>query len=430
MSDPDAEEMYITGRAGTGKTTILGDIVAWLIEEDIPYVVCAYTHKACNVLRSKLPKDANVETLCKFLKKRPGVNVEASKVKHVDIMMQMGQPDSPKVILIDEFSQVGEKDFESLKELVDFDEDTDEVSLKVVWIGETIQLPPVGDAEVIFPSGDYNYRLTKRFRQPDGNKLADTIDDLAAFIEGRKKPHYLEPNANFIRNSDIVANYIADDCEDKVLLAYTNKRVQHLNFSIEGKAAPDEYDRVFSPSTRQQYNYISKVTRVPYLDRAFGEPLEYGSKYRTLENLLYMEGIEFCHVTDEEGSDYFFAYVFGHYDYKVMLEDLKLIAVQSNQDIEREFNVKPAAWARQNSSHPLARARSIAWAKFLSFNQNVICLDFIHATTVHKSQGSTFTNVYVDDDDLSICADRDMNLYLRLRYVAYSRASNKVESNQ
>ncbi len=429
LNDKSAEEMYITGRAGTGKTTILRDIVEYLMQENIPYIVCAYTHKACGILREKLPQDAAVFTLDAFLLKRPGINTDANNVRNVDITVQLGLPEKPKVLLIDEFSMVGEKDLERIRELFDEDEETGMPVLKVVWIGEKIQLPPVGDCEAVFPEGDYNFELTKRYRQSSDNELINTIDDIAAFIEGTKKMSYLEPNNNYIREADIVEAYKQDDCQDKIILCYTNKQVQYINRTIEGKSWPDMYDRVFSPNTKHHYQFIQTLDRVPYLDRAFGKPLEYGTKYRTLENLPRIDGITFCECVDEDNETWFFAIIFGHSDYQQRLQELKSAAVNSNIEIEKTFDMKASAWAKFNQDHPLAMKRRIAWAQFLSFNENVICMDFAHATTVHKSQGSTFTNVYVDDEDIALCYNRDKNLFLRLKYVAYSRASNKVWSN-
>jgi hypothetical protein len=86
-------------------------------------------------------------------------------------------------------------------------------------------------------------------------------------------------------------------------------------------------------------------------------------------------------------------------------------------------------WASLNSHTKLARARAKAWRDYLTFKEYVICLDFPHAMTVHKSQGSTYNTVYLDSDDLYLCATRNFNLYLKLMYVAISRASNKVYTN-
>ena len=50
MADENAWDMYIKGAAGTGKTTSLAAGVQYCIDNEIPYVCCSYTHKACGIL--------------------------------------------------------------------------------------------------------------------------------------------------------------------------------------------------------------------------------------------------------------------------------------------------------------------------------------------------------------------------------------------
>ena len=85
LADEQAWDMYITGAAGTGKTTSLAEGVQYCIDQEIPYVVCAYTHKACGILRDKLPQGAIVRTLHSFLGKRPCINTNATKKEYVNV---------------------------------------------------------------------------------------------------------------------------------------------------------------------------------------------------------------------------------------------------------------------------------------------------------------------------------------------------------
>lgn len=46
------------------------------------------------------------------------------------------------------------------------------------------------------------------------------------------------------------------------------------------------------------------------------------------------------------------------------------------------------------------------------------------AATIHKAQGSTYNQVFIDLSDLSTCRNPDMAA--RLLYVAFSRAKERV----
>lgn len=425
IADKKAWDMYITGAAGTGKTTGLREGVQHCIDQEIPYVVVAYTHKACGILQSKLPPGANVKTLHSFLGKRPCINQHATKKEHVNQNTKSsGTDEEPKVLFLDEYSMVGENDSMDIRAAQDSDYDAIP-ELKVVWIGDKHQLPPVGDIAVIKPCGDYQVVLTKQWR--NDNPLQGPLNKLISYMEGTP-PKALEPVIGYFdKGKDIVKEYLACKDDDKVLLAYTNKRVESLNAEIAGKLYPDEQDKVFSPTTQKFYTFRGWVENPDYIDLHYSDPLFLGSKFRTLENLIKSGLCKFALLEDEDGDVYQQAVVFGHYEYKVTKDNLEAEAVASNKAIETKYRgYKAAAWAKFNHQTELARTRSKAWRDCLSFKDCVICFDFPFAMTVHKSQGSTYKYVFLDADDLGQCANRNFDMYLRLYYVGMSRASEKV----
>jgi hypothetical protein len=418
MQDKRVTDMYITGRAGTGKTTGL----AKLIEElgDTKCVVCAFTHKACGVLRSKLPVDTRVQTLHSFMKKRPSINDDALNHKHIEVSRLQGRADAVKVVFVDEYSQVGEQDLMDLRDAQDIH------NFKVVWIGDPNQLPPVGDAFTIKPHGPYQVTLTKVHRQAGDNPLLNVLDQLILAISGTPVSS-LEESDSFIRRQDIVEWYNNDrmsDSFDGVILAYTNQKVEELNAEAQGYEEPKKGDRLYSPTTKEWYTFEEWQEYPACIDRHFGDPLPLGSKYLTLE-FLVKEGYRFAKVYDEDGEELVYACVFGHYKYKQALDGLKKAAAGSNAAIGKDA----AEWARENKGAAKALTRAKAWRSFLSFNEAVICLDFAHAMTVHKSQGSTYKSVYLDTEDLGIAASMNYTMYLKLMYVATSRASEFVITN-
>jgi len=415
IKDKDALDMYVTGAAGTGKTTQCREDVQYCLDHKIPYVVCAYTHKACGILASKLQPEANVRTLHSFLGKRPTINTNAIKVDHVSSSSKVGATDDePQVMFLDEYSMIGEKDWQDIQD----------ANIKVVWLGDKHQLPPVGDTAAIKPSGIYQKVLTKQWR--NDNPLQQPLNHLISYLDGLHPAPLSPVSGYFERGFDIIKAYKKHD--DAVILAYTNQRVQELNAAAQGSLDPDEHDQLFCPTNRKEYEFdywvpsinVSSIT-VPRQD----EPLELGTKYRTLELLIKAGTCKFARVINEEGDAEVVAAVFGHYDYKVTKERLQAAAVQSNLAIEEKHNCKAGPWAKIHRADPLARARAKAWRDYLSFNDCVVCLDFNHAMTVHKAQGSTYEVVCLDTDNLAL-AMRDFQLYLKLVYVGISRASKKV----
>lgn len=421
MEDSEASDMFITGVAGTGKTTSLAEHVQYCIEHEIPYVVCAFTHKACGILRSKLPKGARVKTLHSYLAKRPTVNSNATKAEHIQSSKKVGATDQDvKVLFLDEYSMVGEKDF------TDIVDAQDELQLKVIWIGDDHQLPPVGDTPAVVPYGKYQVVLTKQWR--NDNPLQGPLSKLVSYIDGAKPARLSSVDGFFDRGRDIISEYLDDDMDDHVILAYTNQRVQELNQLVADRHWLEAGDRVFSPSTQHHYEFVRWVDYPTYIDIHFSKDvLQLGSKYKTLEHLMDAQLCKFMEVQDDDGEVKVWAVVFGHYDYKLAKEQLEIEAADSNKKIQDNSDgVSAAQWAKANPKTKTSKDRARAWRNYLSFKDCVICVDFPFAMTVHKSQGSTYEHVFIDTDDIAICGARDMKTYLKLLYVAISRASKRV----
>ena len=83
-------------------------------------------------------------------------------------------------------------------------------------------------------------------------------------------------------------------------------------------------------------------------------------------------------------------------------------------------------WCKSNRQAQGVRERGQAWSKYLAHKNYVFSLIRPHASTVHKAQGSEFSQVFVDVDDIHIAKSFSEDQYNRLMYVALSRAIDKV----
>ena len=428
LADKAASEMFLTGPAGTGKTTETRYLVEYLQANNIPYVVCAFTHKACGILASKLPEGAHIDTLHKYLKKRPGLNTHATKVKQLDISIKGGASDRPTIVIVDEFSMVGEQDYLDLMEMQDSEEGT-LATIKTLYVGDVYQLPPVGDLQTINPKKPYWLRLQVVHRTSH-NDLLNAMTRIVQMIEGAELVP-LGSSEHFLRGQDIVQKYLASLTDSKKILAWTNQAVEELNAAVEGRSLPYLGCTVHCSTLQTTFTFDGEplAWEIQAITTQTGS-LQKGSKFKTLEYLLTQKEIDFCQVKDVEGKLITLAYVFGTDTHKNLLKSLSLAATKANQAIHKEFpDTSPAIWAKANYDHKLAKVRSRAWRKLIAVRDNVVCLDFNHAMTVHKSQGSTYSEIYLDIRDLAKCLDMDKILYLRLAYVAISRAAQLVVTN-
>ena len=152
-----AEKMfYLLGYAGTGKTFLMGQIIKGLLAtKRINYFyVCAPTHTALNVIESSLKSNLSVTeqvefitninfmTIHKLLEFRPVIATEdGSKVFKSTRESKFLKQLEDKLIVIDECSMISAEMMITLKKY------TDMYPIKIIFMGDRKQLPPVHEVE-------------------------------------------------------------------------------------------------------------------------------------------------------------------------------------------------------------------------------------------------------------------------------------------
>ena len=420
-------EAFLTGPAGSGKTTHLKGIIEQLNNMNVVYKVVAYTHKAKDVLVEKLPKKTDISTLHSWLKKRPGINSQAKHIKSLMTSNQRGKPEMLELLIVDEFSFVGEKDYMSIGELQDElllesyncelcgPTDINELEscescngsvtiskikpLKVLYVGDLNQLSPVDGPAAVSPREPFWEKLTTIHRST--SDISEPLKDLVDMIEGTKPIRYLESTNNFLRNQDIDKLYKEDE-EDKIMLAFTNEAVQRHNIAIQGYSEPIPDDIINIPTLKLKL--ILKQVHLSYMGslQTVNGIISKDTKYSPLQYMNKLEYIKFYEFTNGMTV----AGIFGSYRNKLIRDKLGRQLVNANKG---------------------NRDSKKFYREYKVINDFVATMDFDHCMTIHKSQGSEYSNVYVDSADLTKC--RDKHEMLKLLYVGMSRSKNKIFLN-
>lgn len=387
----DEPEAFVTGPAGSGKTTALKATVEILNELNINYLVTAYTHKAKNVLESKLPQGTPIKTLHSWLKKRPGINSKAKHIKNLMTSHQQGKPEHLQLLIVDEFSFINEEDYMSIGELQDelaltTDEcvgcgrvvldgeeckcgckETKEVAIppiKVLYVGDLNQLSPVKGWSAVTPIGPFWTKLTVVHRNT--SELMKPLSKLVSMIEGKIAPAYLKANKDFIRQVDIDEAYLADKEVDKIMLAYTNKAVEAHNIRIQGYSVPKLGDIVYLPTLRCDKVFTEVFDTIPdnvellTPNGLINKDTKY-NPFKTLQQHSYIKYYLFDDSTIVPG-------IFGSYQNKIVRDRIGAALVaknKANQDSTKEFK------------------------EYKCINDYVSIMDFNHCMTIHKSQGQS-----------------------------------------
>ena len=412
----------LIGSAGTGKTTIMKELIKWLRPRK-KYCLCAPTHKAKLVLE-RLTGDYNTQTLHKLLALSPNIEILELDFRDLQFIVGKSEVNIPYkgVVICDESSMINDELFKLLNEKCK------SMECKILFVGDKAQLRPVNskDTSLVFNVKD-RFELTKIYRQSDSSALMPIFQILRNNIithfeseEGKEGSLVCTEDAtDFIRyalpkfrkamsNRDILYTKI---------IAYTNNRVAGYNNCMKKALFRDDkeyhplefltgYENLEFNGTKffNSMDYI--VTDEPkkmdvYIPEFMKLPGYELNLYDTTSDIISPIFI----LSKEISSDYFHALA-------AKIEDIRLAALEQRSRIAAN-----KLWGIYYSI-----IGSFTTPVDLCFNNRVIrkkSFDYGYACSAHKSQGSTFQEIFVDIKNINSCRDDDERR--QLQYVALSR---------
>lgn len=411
--------MTLSGYAGTGKTSLMEMIAKKGQKQNRPVMFCATTNKAAAVLNDRVSKAGfKASTLNKVF----GINVEVDSsktynarnlvnvLKDVDIM-------PGTTIIIDEASMINEENYKILNDIAK------EHRLKIIYVGDEAQLAPVNEDKIskVFRNGEGKViRLTKVERTDDNAILKEAtairngepLSKVSSFNSKGEGVAYISPQHQEAIN-EVIDKYVKGLKQNPNffrILAYTNKAVTAYNNQVRELLGYDSpIPHVGEPMTgyanwgyewrTKSYRFINsesyKVTQV-------GRPATVQTR---LDNgtPVVMQAVPIT-LEDSLGN----VDTFNFMDIKNNAQNRQSAMILANEK-KRLWNEARRAYGREAKAAVYAKINAID--SFLFVNDNIEdsshnllqakTIDFGYALTIHKSQGSTFTHVLMDDVDVS-----------------------------
>lgn len=402
LMDEEATEMTIAGFAGSGKTFLVSHLAeisdqiqkfVRVMDQDIvrrKMYFTATTNKAAAVLEQMLGVEAR--TIHSLLALRVRNNYKTGRTELVPNERGQRENLNHSIIFIDEASMINRDLLLAIRKTQKSWKDC-----KVVFIGDEYQLPPVKeDVCAVFQDGEHTVRLNEIQRQVRGNpiiklsaKYRDCLDDHSLTwpkikADGHHIIHYDEKHDFFDAIKEHYTEEVLQPDQYRVL-CWSNNRVREYNNWIRGlrglppQLTPGELVTTNRPLLAGDDKVLGQTDSTHRIARI--EPtVEDGIKGHN----VWLQGI---------GPSFF-----QPWDWN----EAQALAAQYKKDAKQTRN----------------------WQPYFTIIQQWADLRPIHASTVHKAQGSTFREVFVDLNNIG--KNNNWREVARLTYVAITRSSHRV----
>jgi len=397
------EKLYLmTGYAGTGKTTLLQIFISGLREQgdDRKIVLSAFSNKATKVLATMADQwalDVDAMTCCTLLGLRPVIDEDTGNQEFQLDRKQGSQVDRYSLIIVDECSMVNEELWRLLVNAVA----NLYGSTQILFVGDPAQLPPVNEPEsACFREILHKSELTEVVRY--GGAIGVIAEDIRRHLERDRLPRFqTDVNGDRTEGCLVVPRsawerlmlkaFTSDAYQmnpDQVrALAYTNRRVGQLNQKIRRA--------IYGPTALRFVPGERLIALNPCLDE---------------ENIILPTSAE-CEVIEARRSRD------GEWP-------IWLLSVETEEGTFRKLRVLHESAASEIKLKLDDFARHKNWMAFWDLKQYFHDVDYAYSLTIHKSQGSTFQDVFVDVP--SMLTNRNIIERNQLCYVAFTRAAKRL----
>lgn len=436
-TNTDPTQYYvIEGKAGTGKTTIAKEILKEFEDEQI--YVAAVSHKAKGVIKNSFGEDTRGKKFFSIasLLGLKGINDNDTQTTKFQVGTKVPLLDNPPALLvIDEASMITE---DVLKKIIGINSSLSR-PFQMLFLGDIGQIQPIRDDQSEFYrthkdllnkksdifNSKHKSKLITRVRQGEANPILPYAD---YFWENSQKENpELNPTQHIVRNNQIT---------DKGSLLFSNSEAEVLNSVI--KAVKNAVEKGLTNHVKIVTYHVNEKTELNQKihEALFGKDSDYSngdmlilnSPYdlpdvnATMENSseIQIKSIQDTDV-DEFGVHTLYLETNGTAYTRTGNEQKDcVIQVVSRNDIGL-YNQKLQELASKAKRQTNRALEKQAWGDFWEYKGRYADVDFGYAITAHKSQGSTYDIVVVDEKDIMGTSATSNQEKSELIYTALTR---------
>lgn len=479
LNNKNQNIFLLKGYAGTGKTFLTKGLTEFLTSLGLSYTLAAPTGKAAKVIREKTKDKAFTihKTIYSYkdLKEYKVENLDGTETfKFYFELNQNGIHNSNHVYIIDEASMISNNYQEGeffrfgsgklLSDLFEFIKiNHNDHNKKIIFIGDTAQLPPVGMS--FSPALDSDFLKSKFSLEVVSSELRDVVrqDKKSGILENstnirnsikqsvfNKIDINLESDdINHINHENLLSEYL-ESCDYKIngesiIIAHSNSIVDEYNFIVRNHFFPNQKhlvsgDKVMAVTNNGNmpifiYNGdfgLIKSVNSEVIRREVFVREKIDNNLITTKVPLQFRKVEIGFKNSEDEKSYYFeTLVFEN----ILYRDIVYSGSSFESNIS-QYNLKDREISRFETIALyvdfVERAKKLGLKpntnefKLAIKNDqffNCLKIKFGYAITCHKAQGSEWNNVFVNCKTHQSVLSKD---YFRWLYTAMTRASKRL----
>lgn len=430
ITNENQDEIFVLkGYAGTGKTTVISNIVNNLVEVKKKYVLLAPTGRAAKVIANYSNKPAfTIHKKIYFPKKGAGGGVSFT--------MQQNKHKNT-IFIVDESSMISDSD--SNDKMYENGSLLDDLifyvytghNCKMILLGDTAQLPPVNmdvSPALNIDSLSMNYdkevksiELDEVMRQEENSGILFNATELRDLLKDDLYDTFQFKLKGF---KDIVRLTDGYDIQDAINSAYSNYSIEDTAFIVRSNKRANQYNQQirtrildkeselstgdFLMVVKNNYFWLKETDEAGFI--ANGDIIEVLELFGIME--LY--GFKFAKVKIRMVD----------YPNQIPFETILLLDTITSESPSLTYEESNRLYQEvmkdyENETTKYKRFQKVKENEFF----NALQVKFSYAITCHKSQGGQWNTVFIEQPYLPDGINKD---YVRWLYTAITRAKDKL----
>ena len=504
INDDINKEIILIGFAGTGKTTLITKLLNDLIKNKIitKIAIAAPTHKAVNIIKSKLfnnhdydnsNKKINIMTIHRLLNYQNYIDPNGLRY----FAKSSNDPNWSiyNIIVIDECSMLSNQIINDINDIL---KKCSNIKLKIIYIGDPAQLPPVNQDDSKIFSKNINKLYLEKILRTKNNDIMEFSNAHRKWIFGDKIkdiPHiedyqsdkiliYDSNNENDVKLwlnkfitcitnniSDVVIDNYVNSFNNNIILTWTNKQCNYYNQYIRqhifNKIDLDKYEigeilifndfhkiiienidenQIINFYTSEQIKLIdinknnykfNKIKNSINKDIPDIIQTKITNKINLINDLIddnieiyNMDIVKINDLNNDNNSIYKIISIHPNSEkkYAQLITDFENIMLKLRTSCYKLVNKikKINNIEKCNIYANIDKKINLIWKNWQNNVTDIFAqLNYGYCITVHKSQGSTFKNVFIDLSD--ILNNNNTIEVSKCVYTAITRSSEKLE---